>query len=114
MAWKLKTGDEVYVISGDDRGSKGRITLVDRKNSRVQVEGVNVRSRHVKPSMQNPEGGVVRKESFIHISNVALAHSNASDSTLWSKKMTTRVGFKLVDGVKFKYAKRDGSDLGAV
>lgn len=114
MAWKLKTGDEVYVISGDDKGVKGRITQVDRKNFRVQVEGVNIRSRHVKTSLQNPDGGVVRKEGFIHISNVALAHSEASDLSPWSKKMTTRVGFKFIDGVKFRYAKRDGSDLATV
>lgn len=114
MAWKLKKGDEVYVISGDDKGSKGQITQVDRKSSRVYVEGVNLRSRHVKASIQNPEGGVVKKEGSIHISNVALVHPNASESSVWSKKMTTRIGFRVIDGVKFRYAKRDKSELGAV
>lgn len=114
MAWKLKRGDEVYVISGDDKGAKGRITQVDRKNSRVHVEGVNLRSRHVKVSMQNPEGGVVQKQSSIHISNVALAHEHVNASGVWSRKMTTKVGFAFVDGKKIRSAKRDGSNLGAV
>jgi len=114
MAWKLKRGDEVFVISGDDKGSKGRITQVDRKNSRVHVEGVNLRSRHVKVSMQNPEGGVVQKQSSIHISNVALVHANAEESSVWSRKMTTKIGFTFVDGKKIRSAKRDGSNLGVV
>lgn len=114
MAWKLKKGDEVYVISGDDRGSKGKITHIDRKNSLVKVEGVSIVSCHIKPSMKNPEGGIVKKESFIHVSNVALVHEKSSDSKIWSKKMTTKVGFKFVDNIKIRYAKRDNSNIGEV
>jgi len=64
MAWKLKKGDDVFVVAGDHKGSKGKISLVDRKKNRVIVEGVNIVSRHVKPSMQNPEGGVVKKRGL--------------------------------------------------
>jgi len=114
MARKLKTGDEVYVIAGDEKGSKGTISKVDTRTSRVYIQGINVCSRHVKPSAQNPEGGVVKKERSIHISNVLLVAPNTSDSLIWSKKLTTRVGFRFVDGVKHRYAKRGGVDLNPV
>jgi len=95
MARKLKTGDEVYVIAGDEKGSKGTISKVDTRTSRVYIQGINVCSRHVKPSAQNPEGGVVKKERSIHISNVLLVAPNTSDSLIWSKKIdhTCRVPF---------------------
>ncbi len=114
MAWKLKKGDDVFVVAGDHKGSKGKISLVDRKKNRVTVDGVNVVSRHVKPSMQNPEGGVVKKEASIHISNVALVAPGSGESFHWSKKMTTKIGFRFESDVKVRYAKRDGSLLGAV
>ncbi|MBM3631526.1 MAG: 50S ribosomal protein L24 [Alphaproteobacteria bacterium] len=114
MAWKLKKGDDVFVIAGDHKGSKGKISLVDRTKSRVIVEGVNIVSRHVKPSIQNPEGGVVKKEASIHISNVALVAPSAVESLQWSKKMTTKVGFRFESDVKVRCAKRDGSVLGVV
>jgi len=114
MAWKLKKGDDVFVVAGDHKGFKGKISLVDRKKNRVIVEGVNIVSRHVKPSMQNPEGGVVKKEASIHISNVALVAPSAVESLEWSKKMTTKIGFRFESDVKVRYAKRDGSVLGVV
>jgi large subunit ribosomal protein L24 len=110
MAWKIKTGDEVFVISGDSKGIKGKILRVDRKTSRVLVSGVNVRSRHVKPSPQNPEGGVIRKECPIHVSNVALAvpRSSEHDASL----VPTRVGFRFSDsGKKVRYAKRNQIEI---
>jgi large subunit ribosomal protein L24 len=88
--------------------------LVDRKKNRVIVDGVNVVSRHVKPSMQNPEGGVVKKEASIHISTVALVAPGTGESFHWSKKMTTKIGFRFESDVKVRYAKRDGSVLGVV
>jgi len=111
MARKLKTGDEVYIVAGDEKGSKGIITRVDTKTSRVYVSGVNLCSRHVKASAQNPEGGVVKKERSIHISNVALVCPNASKSLVWSKTLSTRIGFRFVDGVKCRYAKRGDVNL---
>ena len=63
---KLKTGDKVVVIAGKDKGKEGKILHVDRKNNRVIVEGVNMISKHTKPSMQNQQGGIVKKEGSIH------------------------------------------------
>ena len=114
MAWKIKRGDDVFVIAGDHKGSKGKVSVIDRRKNRVFVEGVNIVSRHVKPSMKNPEGGVVQKEASIHISNVALVAPGLGDSFQWSKKMSTKVGFRFDDGVKVRYAKRNGSVLGNV
>ena len=114
MARKLKTGDDVYIISGDEKGSKGKITKVDTKTNRVYVSGVNLCSKHVKPSAQYPEGGVIKKERSIHISNVALVSPNAVDSLVWSQTLVTRVGFRFVDGIKHRYAKRGNLNLDQV
>lgn len=112
MAWKIKTGDYVYVISGDEKGTKGKILKVDRQKARVFVEGVNLRSRHVRPSPTHPEGGVVRKERSIHVSNVAIVDPNAQESLNWTKQLASRVGFRFTaEGKKVRYAKRSQKDL---
>ena len=67
---KLKKGDKVVVIAGKDKGKEGKILLVDRKKRRVIVEGVNMISKHTKPSPANQQGGIIRKENYIDISNV--------------------------------------------
>lgn len=103
---KLKKGDEVMVIAGKDKGSKGKILVVDRKKNRVIVEGVNKISKHTKPSQTNQQGGIIVKENFIHVSNVMYLH----------KGKPTRLGAKLVkemkDGkevtVKYRVAKTTG------
>lgn len=108
MAWKIKKGDQVVVISGGFKGEMGRILHVDRRNMRVVVEGVNVRSRSVRPSPQRPEGGVIKKECSLHVSNVALQDlEKGSDG----KVLPTRVGFRFVDGKKMRYAKRSQKEL---
>jgi len=114
MASRLKKGDEVYIISGSAKGERGRIVQVDRRHHRVFVEGANFCSRHTKPSMKNPEGGIVRKEASIHESNVALVDPGLSGTERWSVKQSTKVGFRWKDGVKMRYAKRSGSDIGPV
>ena len=73
---KLKTGDKVVVIAGKDKGKEGKILHVDRKNNRVIVEGVNMISKHTTPSMQNQQGGIVKKEGSIHASNVMYLHTS--------------------------------------
>lgn len=98
--WRIKKGDTVQVITGKDKGAKGEILVVDRKEKRVVVKGVNVVTRHQKPSMNNA-GGLIRKEKSIHVSNVMLI--DASDDK------PTRVGMKIVDGKKVRYSKRTGS-----
>lgn len=97
--WRIKKGDTVQVITGKDKGVKGEILSVDRKERRVVVKGVNVVTRHQKPSMNNP-GGLIKKEQSIHVSNVMLVDSDDKP---------TRVGMKIVDGKKVRVSKRTGS-----
>lgn len=67
---KLKKGDTVKVISGESRGQQGKIVSIDTKNERAVVEGVNMISKHTKPSAKNANGGIVKQEGSIHISNL--------------------------------------------
>ena len=95
---KLKTGDKVVVIAGKDKGKEGKILHVDRKNNRVIVEGVNMISKHTKPSRQNQQGGIVKKEGSIHASNVMYLHNGKA----------TRLGAMIKDGKKVRVAKKTG------
>ena len=95
---KIKKGDTVKVIAGVDKNSEGKVLSVDTKKGRVLVEGVNVITKHAKPSQSNPNGGIVQKEAPIDISNVMLV----------VKGKATRVGFKVEDGKKVRYAKATG------
>ena len=95
---KLKTGDKVVVIAGKDKGKEGKILHVDRKNNRVIVEGVNMISKHTKHSMQNQQGGIVKKEGSIHASNVMYLHNGKA----------TRLGAMIKDGKKVRVAKKTG------
>lgn len=98
--WRIKKGDTVQVIAGKDKGTKGEILSVDREERRVIVKGVNVVTKHQKPSMSTP-GGLIKKEKSIHASNVMIV-----DST---DDKPTRVGMKMVDGKKVRVSKRTGS-----
>ncbi len=100
---KLKKGDKVVVISGEHKGQQGIILSVDREKNRATVEGVNMISRHTKPSAQFPDGGIIKKEAPIHISNLML---------LTPKNGTaSRVGRKVEDGKIVRYAKKTGEIL---
>jgi len=68
--FKIKSGDTVKVIAGDHKGSEGKVLQIIKEKDRVLVEGVNLVSKHTKPSAQNPQGGIVKKEASLHISNV--------------------------------------------
>ena len=98
MAQKIKKDDMVRVIAGKDIDKEGKVIAVDRKNHRVIVEGVNMLTKHTKPSMQNQAGGIIHQEGPIDVSNVMLLH----------KGQPTRVGFKFVDGKKVRFAKSSG------
>ena len=98
-AMKIKKGDTVRVIAGKDKGKEGKVSAVDVKNGTVTVEGVNMRTKHTKPSAQNQNGGIITQEGPIHISNVMLV----------VKGQVTRVGFKVEDGKKVRIAKKNGS-----
>ncbi len=70
MATKLRKGDEVVVITGDDKGSKGKILQVMREKNRVLVEGINLSKKHERKTQDNPQGAIVEREAPIHYSNV--------------------------------------------
>ena len=74
---KIKSGDTVRVIAGEHKGQEGKVTKVVLEKNRAFVEGVNLVSKHTKPSAQNPQGGIEEKESPIHISNVCLISNNS-------------------------------------
>lgn len=93
---KLKTGDNVRVIAGDQKGKEGKITRVFAEKNRVIVEGVNLVSKHTKPSAQSPQGGIVKKEASLDVSNLALLE----DGKL------TKVGYRLEDGKKVRFSKK--------
>ncbi len=92
---KIKKGDTVKVIAGKDKDREGKVIAIDRKKNTVLVEGVNMITKHVKPSMANQQGGIVHQEGPIHISNVMYVH----------KGKATRVGFKMDGDKKVRYAK---------
>jgi len=92
---KIKTGDQVKVLSGDHKGSEGKVVKIFRSKYSAIVEGVNMVKKHNKPSSQNPKGGISEQEAPIHISNLSL---------LTSKGETTRVGYKTVEGIKSRVA----------
>ena len=95
---KIKKGDTVKVIAGKDCNTEGKVISVDAKKGRVLVEGVNMITKHAKPSQANPNGGISRKEAPIDISNVMLVY----------KGKATRVGFRMEGDKKVRYAKATG------
>ena len=100
---KVKKGDTVKVIAGDAKGKIGKVLQVLAKKNRIIVEGVNIVSRHTRPSNAYPEGGIIKKEAPIHISNVMLVDSETNEAT--------RVGYNFVDGKKVRYAQKTGNAL---
>ena len=99
---KIKKDDQVRVIAGKNLGKEGKVISVNPKNDTVLVEGVNMISKHEKPSARNQNGGIVNKEAPIHISNVMYLH----------KGKPTRVGFRIEDGKKVRFAKSTGETIG--
>ena len=95
---KIKTGDTVRVIAGKDKDKEGKVIAVDTKNHRVLVEGVNMVTKHTKPSAANQQGGIVETEAYIAVSNVMYLH----------KGQPTRIGFKMDGDKKVRFAKKTG------
>ena len=95
---KIKKGDMVKVIAGKDKDKEGKVIAVDKKDGRVLVEGVNMLTKHTKPSMANQNGGIVHQEGYIDASNVTLLHNGKA----------TRVGFKMDGDKKVRFAKATG------
>ena len=98
---KIKRDDMVMVISGSNKGKSGKVKAVNVKKETVLVEGVNMVTKHSKPSAGNPNGGIIQKEGPIHISNVMVR----------SDGKPTRVGFEIRDGKKVRIAKKTGKVL---
>ena len=96
--FKIKKGDTVKVIAGKDKDKEGKVIAVDAKNNKVIVEGVNVIKKHTKPSAANQNGGIITKEAAIDASNVMYVH----------KGKATRVGFKVENDKKVRFAKTTG------
>ena len=95
---RIKKDDLVKIIAGKDKDKQGKVLTVDTKNSTVLVEGCNMVTKHSKPAPGNPQGGIIHKESPIHISNVMLVVDGKA----------TRVGFEVKDGKKVRVAKATG------
>ena len=95
---KIKKGDTVRVIAGKDKDKEGKVLAVNKKDGKVLVEGVNMLTKHTKPSMSNQNGGIVYQEGPIDISNVMYVHNGK----------TTRIGFKMDGDKKVRVAKSTG------
>ena len=98
---KIKTGDTVKVIAGDQKGKEGKVVRVFIEKNRAIVEGVNLVSKHTKPSAQSPQGGIVKKEASLDVSNLMLLEGGVA----------TRVGYKLEDGKKVRFSKKSGEEI---
>jgi large subunit ribosomal protein L24 len=107
MPARIKTDDQVIVISGKDRGKQGKVLRVDPKNERVFVEGLNIIKRHQKAqqtsAVAQQTAGVIEKEGGIHISNVALVDPKDGKPT--------RIGTDIVDGKRVRVARRSGTRI---
>ncbi|PKV66731.1 50S ribosomal protein L24 [Pontibacter ramchanderi] len=97
----VKTGDTVKVIAGDDRGKTGRITAVNIEKQRVTVEGINMVTKHAKPSAKNPQGGISKMEAPIHASNVALVDPKSGETAKAGRRKNS-------EGKTERYSKKSG------
>ncbi|MFI3208565.1 MAG: 50S ribosomal protein L24 [Eubacteriales bacterium] len=95
---KIKKGDTIKVIAGKDKDREGKVLSVNKKDGTIRVEGINMITKHAKPSAANAEGGIVHQEGPIDISNVMYIHKGAA----------TRVGFKMDGDKKVRFAKSTG------
>jgi len=100
---KIKSGDIVKVITGDHKGEEGKILKIYRDKNKAIVEGVNLVSKHTKPTTEKPQGGIIKKEASIHISNLALIDSKT--------KETTRVGIRVEGEKRVRFSKKSNQVL---
>ncbi len=99
---RIREGDTVEVISGDDAGKQGKVLSVSPRSEQLIVEGINFMKRHSKPSQENPQGGIVEREAAIHASNVMIVVSGSR----------TRIGHRILDnGRKVRVAVKSGQDI---
>ena len=100
---RLRKGDQVKIISGNERGKEGEVLQVITEKDRVLVRGVNFVKRHQRPSARQREGGIIEREGSIHISNVMLVDPDTGEPT--------RVGIRREDGMRIRVAKTSGQDI---
>lgn len=103
----VKKGDEVMIISGNDKGTKGRVLTVFPDKQRVLVEGVNMRTHHDKPSQENQQGGRVKREASVHVSNVMVIDASTGEPSRIGRKRIESDG----QGRWVRYAKKSGELL---
>lgn len=101
MKLHIKKGDTVKVLAGDDKGMQGKVLMVDREKLRAKVEGINMVSKHTKPNSKNPQGGIIKMEAGIHISNLMVVDGKGN---------ATRIGRKLDEKANksVRYSKKSG------
>ena len=95
---KIKKDDKVRIITGENKGSEGKVLKVLKNKKKVLVEGINIVKKHSKPNSKNPQGGIIEKESPVDISNLSLISSDGQN---------TRLGYRFEDGKKVRYAKKN-------
>ena len=100
----IKKGDTVYVNAGEDKGKTGRVLRVLVKENRAVVEGINMVSKHTKPNAKNPQGGIVKMEAPIHISNLNLLDPKSNKATRIGRRVNE-------EGVLVRYSKKSGEEI---
>lgn len=99
----IKKGDTVYVNAGNDKGKTGKVLSVDPAKNRAVVEGINMVSKHTKPNAKAPQGGIIKQEASINISNLNLIDPKSGKPT--------RVGYRMEGDKKIRYAKKSGEEI---
>lgn len=100
----IKKGDTVYVNAGDDKGKQGRVLEVNREKNRALVEGINMMSKHTKPNATHPNGGIVKQEAPIHLSNLMLVDPSSGQPTRIGRKVSA-------DSKLVRYSKKSGEEI---
>lgn len=100
----IKKGDMVFVNAGDEKGKTGKVLEVNREKNRAVVEGINMVSKHTKPNANNPQGGIIKQEASLHISNLQVVDP--------AKGGATRIGRRLNENGKLvRFAKKSGEEI---
>jgi len=100
----IKKGDTVYIKTGEYKGQQGRVLEVLKKNKKAIVEGVNMVSKHTKPNSENPQGGIIKKEAPLHISNLMIIDPSSGEPTRIGRKLNS-------DNKLVRYSKKSGEEL---
>ncbi len=100
----IKKGDNVYVVAGDYKGQQGRVLEVDRRKDKAVVEGINMVSKHTKPNSQYPQGGIIKKEAPVHISNLMLVDPSSGKPARIGRHLDNK-------GKLVRYSKKSGEEI---